>query len=234
MGEQGVESGGGFEARIGRYVREDEPEVDPVCPAGLDHRELLAAPQAHIALLGGEFNVVPKAADDAHQGVMDGAEAGVRPVQGADEIAVLVCAGLLGGTLPGEYRHPGGRRPELTPYKGGWCGNDLFPDALSEADRNVAIGHVRTLGTRLAREGYEGLPRGRRAGRHRYRRGVPGRTEPPDLGVSSMTNVTPRAYADMPLFLFHLLQFIDVDYTIDVAEINERSSALAAVDVGRS
>jgi hypothetical protein len=24
--------------------------------------------------------------------------------------------------------------PELTPYKGGWCGNDLFPEALSEVD----------------------------------------------------------------------------------------------------
>ena len=28
------------------------------------------------------------------------------------------------------------------------------------------------------------------------------------------------AYGDMPLFLFHLLEFMDVDYEIDVDELN--------------
>ena len=37
-----------------------------------------------------------------------------------------------------------------------------------------------------------------------------------------MTNVTAGAYAEMPLFLFHLLEYLDVDYTIDVDEINAR------------
>ena len=46
-----------------------------------------------------------------------------------------------------------------------------------------------------------------------------------------MTNVTAGAYADIPLFLFHLLEYMDVDYTIDVDEINERWRELAAVDV---
>jgi hypothetical protein len=46
-----------------------------------------------------------------------------------------------------------------------------------------------------------------------------------------MTNVTAGAYADIPLFLFHLLEFMDVDYTIDVDEINDRWRELAAVDV---
>ena len=46
-----------------------------------------------------------------------------------------------------------------------------------------------------------------------------------------MTNVTAGAYADVPLFLFHLLEWMDVDYTIDVDEINERWRQLAAVDV---
>jgi hypothetical protein len=46
-----------------------------------------------------------------------------------------------------------------------------------------------------------------------------------------MTNVTAGAYADVPLFLFHLLEFMDVDYTVDVEEINERWRELAAVDV---
>jgi len=41
-------------------------------------------------------------------------------------------------------------------------------------------------------------------------------------GASSMTNVTAVAYGDMPLFLFHLLEFMDVDYEIDVDELNAR------------
>ena len=46
-----------------------------------------------------------------------------------------------------------------------------------------------------------------------------------------MTNVTAGAYADIPLFLFHLLEYMDVDYIIDVAEINQRWRDLAAGDV---
>ena len=37
-----------------------------------------------------------------------------------------------------------------------------------------------------------------------------------------MTNVTAGAYADIPLFLFQLLEYMDVDYRIDVDDINER------------
>jgi hypothetical protein len=46
-----------------------------------------------------------------------------------------------------------------------------------------------------------------------------------------MTNVTAGAYADMPLFLFHLLEYLDLDYEIDVDDINERWSRESAVDV---
>ena len=46
-----------------------------------------------------------------------------------------------------------------------------------------------------------------------------------------MTNVTAGAYADMPLFLFHLLEYMDVDYEIDIAEINDALGPEAGVDV---
>ena len=46
-----------------------------------------------------------------------------------------------------------------------------------------------------------------------------------------MTNVTAGAYADMPLFLFHLLEYLDVDYEIDVDDINRRWAEASAVDV---
>ena len=46
-----------------------------------------------------------------------------------------------------------------------------------------------------------------------------------------MTNVTAGAYADMPLFLFHLLEYLDIDYEVDIGEINDRWSREATVDV---
>ena len=58
-----------------------------------------------------------------------------------------------------------------------------------------------------------------------------GELNPRISGASSITNVTAGAYADAPLFLFHLLEYMDVDYTIDVDVINERWRDLAAVDV---
>jgi hypothetical protein len=61
------------------------------------------------------------------------------------------------GTIVGPFMTDLTGYPELTPYKGGWCGNDVFPEALSEADRTIAISHVRRLGDRLAQEGYRGF-----------------------------------------------------------------------------
>ncbi len=135
------------------------------------------------------------------------------------------------GTVVGPFMTDLTGYPELTPYKGGWCGNDLFPEALSEAHRAIAIEHVRRLGDRLRQEGYKGF----------FEVDVLvdldsdsvylGELNPRISGASSMTNVTAGAYADIPLFLFHLLEFMDVDYAVDVDEINERWRDLAAVDV---
>jgi hypothetical protein len=135
------------------------------------------------------------------------------------------------GTVVGPFMTDLTGYPELTPYEGGWCGNDLFPDALSGTQRAAAIDLVRRLGDRLAQEGYRGF----------FEVDVLvdldtdavylGELNPRISGASSMTNVTAGAYADIPLFLFHLLEYFDVDYEIDVAEINERWRDLAAVDV---
>ena len=45
-----------------------------------------------------------------------------------------------------------------------------------------------------------------------------------------MTNVSAGAYADMPLFLFHLLEYMDVDYEIDVEDVNQRWAGQEASD----
>ncbi|MGL5810029.1 MAG: biotin carboxylase [Nocardioides sp.] len=135
------------------------------------------------------------------------------------------------GTIVGPFMTDLTGYSELTPYRGGWCGNDLYPDALDGDQRARAVEHVRRLGDRLRHEGYRGF----------FEIDVLvdldtdevylGELNPRISGASSMTNVTAGAYADVPLFLFHLLEYLDVDFDLDVDEINERWRELAAVDV---
>jgi biotin carboxylase len=135
------------------------------------------------------------------------------------------------GTIVGPFMTDLTGYPELTPYKGGWCGNDLFPEALSDSHRATAISHVRKMGDRLAQEGYRGFLEVDVLVDLDTDEVYLGEVNPRISGASSMTNVTAGAYADVPLFLFHLLEFMDVKYTINVEEINDRWHDLAAVDV---
>ena len=95
----------------------------------------------------------------------------------------------------------------------------------------MAIEHVRRLGDRLRQEGYRGFFEVDVLVDLDSDQVYLGELNPRISGASSMTNVTAGAYADIPLFLFHLLEFMDVDYEVDVDEINERWRELAAVDV---
>jgi biotin carboxylase len=145
-------------------------------------------------------------------------------------VAVEACI-TRHGTVVGPLMTDLTGHPELTPYRGGWCGNDIFPEALSPEHRVRARELTRKLGDRLAREGYRGLLEIDYLldldGGELYL----GELNPRLSGISSMTNVSASAYADMPLFLFHLLEYMGVDYEIDVDDINRRWSAHDATDV---
>ena len=179
--------------------------------------------------------------------------------------AVLTSSGTIVGPFMSELTG----HAELTPYRGGWCGNEMFPTVLSEAARSKATALVQRLGDRLGQEGYKGFfevdvlvditddevdllaqpvttaeeeflntvfvhfcTGWRLATEH----GVLaedvylGELNPRISGASAITNVTAGAYADVPLFLFHLLEYLDVEVDIDVAEINERWQRLAGDD----
>ena len=85
------------------------------------------------------------------------------------------------GTIVGPFMTDLTGYPELTPYKGGWCGNDLFPEALTAEQRATAI-EPRPHARRPARQGgLPGLPRDRRPRRPRDRRGLPRRAQPAHL-----------------------------------------------------
>jgi biotin carboxylase len=134
------------------------------------------------------------------------------------------------GTLVGPLMNDITGHPELTPYRGGWAGND-YPATLTAAQKQLARQHTRRLGDQLAGEGYLGFFEVDYLVDTESGELYLGELNPRISGISPMTNVTAGAYADMPLFLFHLLEYLDLDYEVDIEEINERWSREAAVDV---
>ena len=134
------------------------------------------------------------------------------------------------GTLVGPLMTELTGFPELTPYGGGWCGNDVFATALTERHRTLAREYTQRMGDRLAQEGYRGYFELDVLADIDSGELYLGELNPRVTGASSMTNVTAVAYGDMPLFLFHLLEFADVDYEIDVQALNDGWSRPGAVD----
>jgi hypothetical protein len=134
------------------------------------------------------------------------------------------------GTLVGPLMTELAGFPDLTPYAGGWCGNDVFADVLTERQRRQARAFMQAMGERLRVEGYRGYFEidflADAASGEIYL----GELNPRVTGASSITNVTAVAYGDMPLFLFHLLEFMDEDYELDVEELNERWTHPANID----
>lgn len=118
----------------------------------------------------------------------------------------------------------------LTPYKGGWCGNEMFAGAFSQSVRDQAREYTFRFGEALREEGYRGyfeldflidVDNGEV---------YLGELNPRVTGASSLTNVAAFAHSDIPLFLFHLLEFSDVEFDLDISEINERWSHPDSVD----
>ena len=134
------------------------------------------------------------------------------------------------GTLVGPLMTELTGYPELTPYGGGWCGNDVFAGALSAEHRRQARAYTQQMGERLRQEGYRGYFELDFLADMDTGDMWLGELNPRVTGASSMTNVTAVAYGDMPLFLFHLLEFLDVDYEIDVDELNAGWAQPSAID----
>lgn len=120
-------------------------------------------------------------------------------------------------------------KPELTPYKGGWAGNELFAGAFSEKVLAKTRDMASRFGNQLCKEGY-----------HAYfnldflidenNEVYLGELNQRISGASSLTNQAAFAYADAPLFLFHLMEFSGIEYNIDVKELNDRWASEEFID----
>jgi hypothetical protein len=122
----------------------------------------------------------------------------------------------------------------LTPYRGGWCGNEMYPEVITGDMRTKATEMIQRLGARLGQEGYRGFFEVDVLVDYDSNEVYLGELNPRISGATPITNVTAGAYADVPLFLFHLLEYLDIDFDLDVDEINQRWSELASVDLWSS
>jgi hypothetical protein len=218
------------------------PSVPNVLGRAQSHRELLELAASHE--LGEDLVVQTPYGDsgkttffvrgegdwNAHAGDMAGHELKVMRRIDPQAVAVEACI-TRHGTVIGPLMTDLTGHAELTPYRGGWCGNDIFPGALSPGNRERALDFTRRLGNRLAQEGYRGQLEVDYLVDAATDELYLGELNPRLSGISSMTNVSAGAYADMPLFLFHLAEYLDLDYELDVDDINQRWGSDRLTDV---
>ncbi len=136
--------------------------------------------------------------------------------------ATLEACATQCGTLVGPLLTEVVGAKELTPYKGGWCGNEVFPGAFTESVRLKARAMAEAFGNQLLEEGYRGYFDVDFLIDQDNGEVYLGELNPRICGASPMTNHTAYAYADAPLFLFHLLEFSGVPFDLNVREINDR------------
>lgn len=155
----------------------------------------------------------------------------VKVMRRIDNFPVAVEAVLTScGTIVGPFMSELTGHTERTPYRGGWCDNEMFPAVLSEQARAKATDMVIRLGDRIGKEGYRGFFEVDVLVDLKDDEVYLGELNPRISGASAITNVTAGAYADVPLFLFHLLDYLDIEIDIDVNEINERWQRISGAD----
>jgi hypothetical protein len=111
---------------------------------------------------------------------------------------------------------------ELTPYKGGWCGNEIFADAFTQTIRRKAKKYTQQFGDQLRKEGYIGYFELDFLIDVDTNEIYLGELNPRITGASSITNHAVFALSDAPLFLFHLLEYMDQPYKLNVNALNRR------------
>ena len=130
------------------------------------------------------------------------------------------------GTLAGPLMTELVGFPELTPYAGGWCGNEVFaagastlisPDARRQAGRAVVA-----MGEQLRQEGYWGsfgldFLLDQDSGELYL-----GEMNPRITGATPLTNLAAHDQNQPPLLLFHLLEWLSIDFSFDVDAYNQR------------
>ncbi len=125
------------------------------------------------------------------------------------------------GTLVGPMQTDITGFAEVTPYKGGWCGNDVFTGGM-EKERKAVQRMAQKLGDQLYKAGYKGAFCMDFLVDTDTREVYLGEINPRVSGASPMTNLITSTYGGCPVYMFHLLEFMGVDWDIDLKKIQER------------
>jgi biotin carboxylase len=132
--------------------------------------------------------------------------------------AVATCHGTLVGPIQADIVG----HAELTPYKGGWAGNDLYRQVLNNEQTRKIRSMTQAMGDRLYRAGYKGtfcldFLVDTDSGDVYL-----GELNPRISGASALTNMVTAKYGGAPLMMFHMLEFMDVEYELDIEKIHQR------------
>lgn len=119
---------------------------------------------------------------------------------------------------------------DLTPYKGGWCGNEIYSGAFNATIRKKASEYTQLFGDQLRKEGYKGYFELDFLIDQDTKDIYLGELNPRITGASSITNHAVFALSDMPLFLFHLLEYMDQPYELNVKKLNTRWAKKENID----
>ncbi|MGQ0484241.1 MAG: ATP-binding protein, partial [Hyphomicrobiales bacterium] len=125
------------------------------------------------------------------------------------------------GTLVGPLQTDITGFAEVTPYKGGWCGNDVFTGALDK-ERKAVQRMAQKLGDRLYRTGYKGAFCMDFLIDTDSREVYLGEINPRISGASPLTNLITSTYGGCPVYMFHLLEFMGVPWQIDLCRVQQR------------
>ncbi len=210
------------------------PSVPNVLSRVDDYAHLLRLADEHG--LGSDLVVQTAFGDSGHTTFFIADEAQWRAhaeeIVGEPEVKIMKRINCRGGTLEACVTRHGTvvgpllteivGAPELTPYKGGWCGNEVFPGAFSEKARWTARDYAYQFGNQLLKEGYRGYFDLDFLIDLESENVYLGELNPRICGASPMTNHAAFAYADAPLFFFHLLEFSGIEFDLDIEAMNER------------
>ena len=127
------------------------------------------------------------------------------------------------GTLVGPMQTDITGFPEVTPYKGGWCGNDVFTGGM-EKERKAVQKMAQKLGDRLYAAGYKGAFCMDFLIDTDTREVYLGEINPRISGASPLTNLITSTYGGCPIYMFHLLEFMDVNWELDLGKVQQRWS----------
>ena len=119
---------------------------------------------------------------------------------------------------------------ELTPYKGGWCGNEIFAEAFTPALRRKARKYAQRFGDQLRKEGYKGYFELDFLIDQDNGEIYLGELNPRVTGASSITNHAVFALSDAPLYLFHIMEWLDQPYQLSVTGLNRRWARAENID----